>query len=154
MRLLAPATRIEFIRWRDQRLKILDEESMFLFSGPGLEPKHIFRATFVILFWSDLKLQFGSYEIHARFPSARTTVTILVCHFYSGSLQPTTNLELLNYLKFLKFFACEEQHVLARWQEILSWRDHERSDEDFRFSSGYRSRPELGGPWILRWFST
>jgi hypothetical protein len=75
MRLSAPALRIEFIRWMDERLKILDEEIMFLFCGPGLEPTHIFRVTFVILFWSDLKLHFSSHEIHARFPWARTTVS-------------------------------------------------------------------------------
>jgi hypothetical protein len=151
MRLLAPATRIEFIGWRDQRLEMLVEEIMFLFCGPGLQPTHICRVTFVILFWSDLNLHFGSHEIHA---SARTTVTILVCHFCCGSLQSTTNLELLNYLKFKKKFASEEERVLTRWQEILWSSAHYRSDKDFPFLSGYRSRPELGVSRILTWFST
>jgi len=76
-----------------------------------------------------------------------------LCHFCLGSLQPTTHLELLNSLKFFEFLACEQQRVLARLQEILSSRDHERSDEHFPFLSGYRSRPEFGGSRILTWFS-
>jgi hypothetical protein len=71
--------------------------------------------------------------MHASFPWARTTITILVCHFCSGSLQPTPNLELLNYLKFWKCFASEEERVVARWQEILWSRENERSDDRFRF---------------------
>jgi hypothetical protein len=104
--------------------KILDEEIMFLFCGPGLEPTHTFPVTFchIVLKWSEAAL-FGCHEIHASFLGAKTTITILVCHFCSGSLQPTRNLELLNYLKFKKKIACEEHRVLGSWQEILCSRD-------------------------------
>jgi hypothetical protein len=104
--------------------KILDEEIMFLFCGPGLEPTHTFAVTIcdIVLKWSEAAL-FGCHEIHASFLGARTTITILVCHVCSGSLQPTTKLELLNYWKFFKKIADEEQRVLAPWQEILYSRD-------------------------------
>jgi hypothetical protein len=154
-RLLAPPARIEFIRWRDQRLKILHEEIMFLFSGPGSEPihTHTFRVTFVILFWSDLKLHFSSHEIHASFPWARTRVTRIPVPFLSQFTAAHYTLRIVELLKLFEFFACEEHQVVARWQEILWWRDHGRSSQDFPFSSGYRSRPELGGSRILTWFS-
>jgi hypothetical protein len=155
MWLIAPASRIEFSQWRDQRLKILGEEIMVLFCGPGLEATHTVRVTFVILFWSDLNLHFWSHGIHAMpdslEPEPRSQ--LILCHFCRGSLQPTTNFELLNYLKFFQFFACEAQRVVARWQEILWSRDEKKSDYDFPFLSGYRSRPQLGGSRILAWFS-
>jgi hypothetical protein len=119
MWLIAPAIRIEFIRWRVEKdWKILNENIMFWFCGTGLEPTRTFGVTFVILVlkWFEGAL-FGCHHIDGSFPWAPTTSTILVCHVYSGSLQPRTKLELLNYVKFLYFFACEEVHVPAPWQE-------------------------------------
>jgi hypothetical protein len=129
---------------------------MFLFCGPVLEPTHTFPVTFchIVLKWSESAL-FGCHEIHASFLWARTTITILVCHFCSGSLQPTTNLELLNYWKFFKKFAmwgtaCSSsvtRNPLFKGSFFLSFfllkgtsiHGSERSDDDFPLSSGYRS---------------
>ncbi len=84
----------------DEGLKILDENIMFLFCGPGLEPTRTFGVTFVILVvkWSEAAL-FGCHEIHASFPWAPTTT--LVCELCSGSLQATPKLQIVELLKVL-----------------------------------------------------
>ncbi len=117
MWLIACATRIEFIRWRDQRLKISDEEIMFWFCGPGLERTYILRVTLVILFGSDLKLDLSSHEIHASFPWARTAVTRTPVPFLSRFTAAQYKLTIVELLKVFKNFACVEERVLARWQE-------------------------------------
>jgi hypothetical protein len=122
MSLSAPATRIEFIQWRHRRLKTLDEKIMFLFCGPHLEPTHTFRVTSVILFCSEAKIRCCTFHPTKFMPDSlelEQQSQLVLCHFCSGSLQPTTNLEMLNYLKFW-IVACEEQRVVARWQQILS----------------------------------
>jgi hypothetical protein len=103
MWLIAHVTRIESIRWRDQRLKILDEESMFLFCGFRTHPhlsSHLCHIVVEVI-WSctlhPTKLMPDSLE-----PEPQSQ--LLVCHFCGGSLHPTTNLELLNHLKFSFFF--------------------------------------------------
>jgi hypothetical protein len=127
-RLLAPASRIEFIRWRDERLKILDEEIMFWFCGPGLEPPTLFESPLSYCFeaiWSCtfdptklmpdslepepqsqglLKLHFSSHEIHARFPWARTTVTRTPVPLLSRFTAAQYELRIVELCKVFKFF--------------------------------------------------
>jgi hypothetical protein len=117
MWLIDPATRIEFIRCRDERLKILDEEIMFWFCGPGLEPTQILRVTFVILFWSDVKLHFGSHEIPASFPWARTPVTISPVPFLSRFTAAHYKRRIVELFKVFLSFYLWGTGVLARWQE-------------------------------------
>jgi hypothetical protein len=75
-----------------------------------------------------------------QIPLSENQSQLLLCHFCRGSLQPDT-LKIVKLFKVLKKFACVEQRVVARWQEIVWWRDYERLDHDLPFLSRYRSRP-------------
>jgi hypothetical protein len=131
---------------KGSEIEILEWRISFLLGGAGPEPIHVFGMTFVVLFWSDPKLTFLSHKIDDRLQLSNHShnscaISVMV------QMQPTTNLDLFN-LKLL-LFACEQQHVLAKWQKFLwSSRDHKMLDEDFPFSSGYSSR--LHAPFLER----
>jgi hypothetical protein len=127
MRLSAPATRIEFLRWKDQRLKILDEEIMFLFCGPSLEnPRTFFESPLSYCFeviWSCTfdRTKFMPCQIPLSQNHSHNTRVPFLWRFTAAQYK----LRIVELFKVFKKI-CLWGTACSIWQESLWSPDHER----------------------------